>query len=151
MNEEALEIVAGLCRTFEGCRLKPYICPAGIPTIGFGSTMYANGRLVTMADPAITLDEANTLLMVTLKRDYYAGVVKLSPGLLKYPRRLAAIVDFAYNCGVPRYRSSTLRKCIDREDWEEAKTQIMKWTRGGGKVLPGLVRRRQAEALLLDN
>jgi lysozyme len=141
MNEEALEIAASLCRTFEGLILKPYMCPAGVPTIGYGSTRYANGKLVTLTDPKITKEEANHLLLVTLKRDYYSGVVKLSPNL----------VDFAYNCGVPRYRSSTLRKCINREDWAGAKIQLMKWTRGGGRVLPGLVRRRQAEALLLDN
>lgn len=151
MNREALETVASLCRTFEGISLKPYKCPAGVPTIGFGSTMYANGTLVTLKDPPITLAQANELLMLTLVRDYYTGVVKLSPNLLRYSNKLAAIVDFAYNCGVPRYRSSTLRKCIEREEWEEAKIQIMKWTRGSGKVLPGLVRRRQAEALLLNN
>jgi lysozyme len=151
MNKEALEIAASLCRTFEGLILKPYMCPAGVPTIGYGSTRYANGKLVTLTDPKITKEEANHLLLVTLKRDYYSGVVKLSPNLLNYPSKLGAIVDFAYNCGVPRYRSSTLRKCINREDWAGAKIQLMKWTRGGGRVLPGLVRRRQAEALLLDN
>jgi lysozyme len=59
------------------------------------------------------------------------------------------MTDFAYNLGVARYRASTLRKRVDDGDWEDAKAQLALWTRGGGRVLPGLVRRRAAEAALL--
>jgi lysozyme len=59
------------------------------------------------------------------------------------------MTDFAYNLGVARYRASTLRKRINEDDFEGAKVELKKWIRGGGKVLPGLVRRRQAEAALL--
>jgi lysozyme len=59
------------------------------------------------------------------------------------------MTDFAYNLGVARYRASTLRKRVDAGDWEDAKEQLMLWVRGGGKVLPGLVKRRKAEAALL--
>ena len=79
-----------------------------------------------------------------------AGVLKASPGLISHPRVLGAMTDFAYNLGVARYRGSTLRKRVDEQDWESAKEQLMLWTRGGGKVLPGLVKRRQAECRFLD-
>jgi len=149
VTQEALEITAALCRTFEGLYLKPYTCPAGVPTIGIGSTLYEDGTKVTLQDAPITAERSEALLQITLARDYLPGVVKASPGLLKSASRLGAIVDFAYNCGVPRYRASTLRKRIDAEDWPGARVEIQKWCRGGGKVLPGLVKRRTAEAALI--
>lgn len=146
----ALEITSALCRTFEGLYLKPYLCPAGVPTIGIGSTLYEDGTPVKLTDPPITAEHAEFLLQLTLRRDYLPGVLKASPGLLNYPQRLGAIVDFAYNAGVPRYRASTLRKRIDAENWAAAQVECMKWNRGGGRVLPGLTRRCQARALLLE-
>ena len=145
----ALGITSALCRTFEGLRLKPYRCPAGIWTIGIGSTRYEDGTPVKQTDPPITAERAESLLQLTLRRDYLPGVIKASPVLLKYPNRLAAVVDFAYNCGVPRYRASTMRKRIDAEDWVGAQAECLKWNKGGGKVLPGLTRRCQARAALL--
>jgi lysozyme len=59
------------------------------------------------------------------------------------------MTDFAYNLGVARYRGSTLRRKIDEQDWDGAKEQLALWVRGGGRVLPGLVRRRAAESALL--
>lgn len=73
------------------------------------------------------------------------GVLKASPQLIAYPKALGALTDFAYNLGVPRYRSSTLRRKINEEDWEAASEELMRWVRGGGKVLRGLVLRRKAE------
>jgi len=146
-----LEIAENLCRRFEGLRLSPYTCPAGIPTIGYGSTRYEDGRLVALSDPPITKERAEYLLFTTLRRDYLPGVVKASPGLLTNPNVLGAMIDFAYNLGVPRYRASTLRKCVDAEDWAGAKRELVKWVRGGGKILPGLVARRKAEAALLKD
>lgn len=70
MSEQAIAIAAGLCRRFEGLRLKPYMCPAGIPTIGYGSTRYADGKAVTLRDAPITAAQAEELLMATLRRDY---------------------------------------------------------------------------------
>lgn len=147
--DEAVEVAATLCRPFEGLRLKPYICPAGYPTIGYGTVWKPDGTKVTMEHPPITKETAEAWLMHELRHNYLAGVVKASPGLLASPRVLGAMTDFAYNLGVARYRSSTLRRRVDAQDWEAAKEELMKWVRGGGKVLPGLVRRRQAEAALL--
>ena len=78
------------------------------------------------------------------------GVLKLSPGLLKEPdKRLAAILSFCYNCGLGNYRISTLKKRVDAQDWDGACAEIVKWNKAGGRILPGLTRRRQAEAALL--
>jgi lysozyme len=146
---EAIDIAAALCRPFEGLRLKPYICPAGYPTIGYGTVFKPDGTKVTMEHPEITKETAEEWLVHELRVTYLAGVLKASPGLLVRPRALGAMTDFAYNLGVARYRASTLRKRVDAGDWEDAKEQLMLWVRGGGRVLPGLVKRRKAEAALL--
>lgn len=150
-----LDIAAELCRRFEGFRAKPYLCPAGIPTIGYGSTYYRDGRKVTLQDPPISEPEARMLLMAELLHTYAPGVLRQCPGLLPLAlmhndwRRLNAMVDFAYNLGVGRLQTSTLRRRINALDWEGAKAELMRWTRGGGRVLPGLVLRRQTEARLM--
>lgn len=146
---EAVSIAAALCRPFEGLRLKPYICPAGYPTIGYGTVWKPDGTKVTMEHPEITKETADDWLMSELQTNYLAGVLKASPGLIAYPNALGAMADFAYNLGVARYRGSTLRRKVDERDWEGAKEQLALWVRGGGKVLPGLVKRRAAEAKLL--
>ena len=148
-QNEALNLAAGLCRKFEGLRLKPYLCPAGIPTIGYGSTRYADGRAVTLRDRPITAAQAEALLLLTLRRDYQAGVLKASPSLSDRPKALAAALDFAYNLGVRSYADSTLCKRINAQDWAGARAELKKWVRGGGQVLPGLVARRAAEAKLM--
>lgn len=147
--DEAVALAAALCRPFEGLSLGPYICPAGYPTIGYGTVWKPDGTKVTMNDPAITKETAEAWLIHELRHNYLAGVAKASPVLLKHPRALAAIADFAYNLGVARYRSSTLRRRVDAEDWPGVREQLALWVRGGGRVLPGLVKRRAAEAALL--
>ena len=147
---EAVEYAAALCRPFEGLRLKPYICPAGYPTIGYGTVFKPDGTKVTMEHPPISKETAEEWLLSELRTNYLAGVLKASPGLIANPKVLGAMTDFAYNLGVARYRGSTLRRKVDAKDWAGAKEQLMLWVRGGGQLLPGLVRRRQAECLLLD-
>lgn len=150
-----LDLAAELCRRFEGFSSKPYICPAGVPTIGYGSTYYMDGRRVTLQDAPVTQEQANQLLVYELFHNYAPGVIRQCPILLalalqaKDWRKLNAIVDFAYNLGVGRLQTSTLRRKINAQDWTGAKEQLMLWTRGGGKVLRGLVIRRQAECALL--
>ena len=145
-----LEIAAELCRKFEGYRAKPYLCPAGVATIGYGSTYYADKRKVTLDDPPMSQEEANALLMIELEHTYLPGVLRNCPGLIVDERKCNAIVDFAYNLGIGRLQTSTLRRKINACDWEGANEQLMLWTRGGGKILPGLVKRRTAEKLLLS-
>ena len=146
---EAVEVAAELCRPFEGLRLKPYICPAGYPTIGYGTVFKPDGTKVTMEHPPITKETAEEWLLHELRHNYIAGVLKASPRLITKPRILGAMGDFTYNLGVARYRGSTLRRRIDAQDWDGAQEELMKWVRGGGRVLPGLVRRRKAECAYL--
>ncbi len=147
--DDALIRAAALCRHFEGLRLRPYLCPAGYPTQGFGTVNRPDGRVVSMDDPPITREIAEAWLLDELRRTYLAGVLRASPSLIAEAGALAAMADFAYNLGVPRYRASTLRRRVDAGDWAGARLELAKWTRGRGKILPGLVRRRAAEAELL--
>lgn len=141
----SLDIAEKLCKHFEGLSLAPYFCPAGVPTIGYGSTFYEDGTRVTMDDPPITEERALRLLRIALEKEYLLGVLRASPSLVRSPEALGALSDFAYNLGVPRYRASTLRKRVEEEDWEGAREEIVKWRKAGGIILQGLVRRREAE------
>ena len=145
-----LELAAELCKRFEGFCSKPYLCPANVATIGYGSTYYANGVKVTLNDPATTQEEAHVLLMHELEHTYLPGVVRNCPILLSDVKKCNAIVDFVYNLGIGRLQTSTLKRKINASDWEGAQEQLMLWTKGGGKVLPGLLKRRQAECSLLN-
>lgn len=144
-----LELAVALCRQFEGYRAKPYLCPAGVPTIGYGSTYYADGRKVTLEDAPMSEPDARALLMYELQHTYLPGALRQCPSLIADERKCNAIVDFCYNLGIGRLQTSTLKRKINAGDWEGAREQLMLWTRGGGKVLPGLVRRREAEKALL--
>lgn len=150
-----LDLAAELCQRFEGFSTKPYLCPAGVWTIGYGSTYYPGGRRVTPDDGQVTEKEARAMLMYELLHTYAPGVLRQCPGLLPLAilnndwGKLCAIVDFAYNLGVGRLQTSTLRRKINACDWTSAKAELAKWVRGGGRVLPGLVKRRAAEAALI--
>jgi len=144
-----LELAAELCRRYEGYRAKPYLCPAGVPTIGYGSTYYADKRKVTLEDPPMEEGAARALLMVELEHTYLPGVLRNCPVLATNESRCNAIVDYAYNLGVGRLQTSTLKRKINAQDWDGVQEQLMLWTKGGDKVLPGLVARRKAECLLV--
>jgi lysozyme len=144
----AVEIAAALARRFEGLYLRPYLCPAGIPTIGYGATYYENGVRVTLADPQITQEQADALLLWMVRTVYLPATASLCPGA-DTAERMAALIDFAFNLGAGNLRASTLRRKANTGDWTGVKVELAKWVRGGGRVLPGLVKRRQAEANLL--
>ena len=150
-----LDLAAELCRRFEGFSAKPYLCPAGVWTIGYGSTYYANGDKVTKDDPSIDREYAERLLMHELVHTYAPGAIRQCPILLTVAIKnkdwgnLNAIVDFCYNLGVGRLQTSTLKRKINQQDWDGAIEQLKLWVRGGGKVLRGLVIRRDAEAALM--
>ena len=144
-----LELAAALCRQFEGYRAKPYLCPANVATIGYGSTYYADGKKVTLQDPPMDEPTARALLMYELEHTYLPGVLRNCPILATDERKCNAIVDFCYNLGVGRLQTSTLKRKINAQDWEEAKEQLKLWNKGGGKVLSGLKKRRDAECLLM--
>ena len=132
-----------LIRFFEGLRLKAYKCPAGVWTCGYGST----GPDVTPTTQW-TQEQAEQRMQSDAER-FMLESGTLSPVLFFSDRKHAAIADFCYNLGSTRYKSSTLKRRIDVGDWDGARDELMKWVFGGGKKLPGLVKRRAAEADLL--
>lgn len=146
--DEAIDLAAALCRRFEGLRLRPYLCPAGVPTVGYGATHYLDGRRVRLSDMPVTPTQADRLLLLALRRTYLPAVLRQCPHVAE-PRRLAALVDWTFNLGEGNLRASTLRRKVNAEAWDEVPAQLMRWTRGGGRVLPGLVARRRAEAAMI--
>ena len=144
----AVSVAAALCRRFEGFRPRPYLCPAGVPTIGYGSTRYLSGVAVQLTDPAITRETADALLLASVRRIYLPAVLVLCPGV-SHPYRLAALIDWTYNLGSGNLRASTLRRRVNAGRWDQVPAELRKWARGGGKILPGLVARRAAEAALV--
>ena len=142
-----------LAKRFEGfCRVPkndpgrayPYVCPAGFWTIGFG-------HMCKPDHPPITETEAETYLAADLAQAL-AATLRYCPVLLSQPEsRLSAIVDFTFNLGAGRLQTSTLRRRINQRDWASAGQELRRWVYGGGKVLPGLVKRREAEAWQLLN
>lgn len=146
-----LELAAAFCRQFEGYRAKPYLCPAGVATIGYGSTYYSDGRKVTLEDAPMDEPTARALLMTELEHNYLPGVLRNCPILAADERRCNAIVDFVYNLGIGRLQTSTLKRKINAQDWDGAKEQLKLWNKGNGRVLPGLVKRRTAECALFPS
>lgn len=144
LSQEAIDLI----KEFEGLRLTPYLCSAGVATIGYGSTFYLDGRRVTLQDPPITKEEANRLLDNTLQKVFIPGTLRACPVLIAHPNKLGAIVSFAYNLGVGRLQASTLRRRINEQNWEEAANELLKWNLNLGKPSKGLIRRREAEKAL---
>lgn len=142
-----ISIAVSLCMYFEGFRARPYLCPAGVATIGYGTIRYPDGTPVSLFDDPITREQAKKLLIIQLKNDYLPHILKLCPNLNE--RQINAILSFTYNLGVNALKSSTLLKKLIAGDIEAARIEIMKWVWGGGKRLPGLVARRQQERSLL--
>jgi lysozyme len=136
-----------LIKKFEGFSAKPYICPAGVPTIGYGATYYTNGAKVTMSDEPISEEWAEKLLS-NMTHTYEKGVESLVVPKITQ-NQFDALVSFAYNVGVTNFKKSTLLRLINKDpNNPEIATQFMKWVRGGGKVINGLIKRRQIESKL---
>lgn len=143
-------LITILIKPFEGLAKKlasgligPYICPAGFATQGYGLLVK------DMSVEPVTPGEAEDRLKGALP--YYVNwALKLSPSLVNATSgQQAAIVDFIFNLGPTAYKTSTLRKRVNEGDWEAACAELRKWVNGGGRKLPGLVARREAEILLI--
>jgi len=145
---DAIAIATTLCERFEGVYLNPYLCPAGVPTIGVGSTDYEDGSKVSLSDLPITAERARQLLAFKLRTRYLPGVMRLCPAIAT-PQRAGALTDLAYNIGLGNFKNSTLRRKVNAGDWDAVPAELRKWTRGGGRVLRGLVLRREAEIALI--
>ena len=155
---------------FEGCRNRPYLCPAHIWTVGYGEVLYQEQiRLPVVRVEGYTgmirkemplkpednrvwsKEEINQLFERSIER-FERGVLRLVPSVVGRQGAFDALVSFAFNAGLGNLQRSTIRIKANRGDWEGAAEAFMAWTKGGGRVLPGLVKRRQAErALFLAN
>lgn len=135
-----------LIKRFEGFQAAPYLCPAGVPTIGYGSTRWDDGRPVTLQDQPVTEQEATRLLLLTLPQ-FERGVTGLVTVELTQ-NQFDALVSFAYNLGLGNLGNSTLLKRVNARDFLGASDEFPRWVRSAGKILPGLVARREAERKL---
>lgn len=136
---------------WEGFRAEPYLCPAGVPTIGYGSTRDIHGDRITLDHPSV--DEAEAELMLLRAPgglgDAVLSALTLCPCLMYEPEyRAAAVASFVYNLGAGRLKASTLRRKVNEQNWEAAEAEFHKWVWAGGRKLPGLVARRADEAAL---
>ena len=134
-----------LIKSFEGFEGRPYLDAVGVPTIGYGATYYPGGRKVKMSDTPITEPEAVELLknMLSVYEDAVSDNVRSNINQNQFD----ALVSFAYNLGGGALKSSTLLKRVNANPNDpDIRNQFGKWVKAGGRTLPGLVRRRKAEA-----
>ena len=135
-----------LIKQFESFRAAPYLCSAGVPTIGYGTTVYPNGIKVKLSDQKITQQLAETFL-----QHHVNAIEKDVLSLVKVPltqNQFDALVSFAYNVGLGAFRDSTLLKLLNSGDIDGTSKQFERWNKAGGKVSNGLTRRRNAEKAL---
>ena len=131
-----------LIKSFEGCKLKAYLCPANVWTIGYGHT---KGVYKGME---ITQDKAEELLLQDLK-EFEDGINDLK--LTLNQNQYDALVSFAFNVGLGNLRSSTLFKCIKSKQYKAAAEQFSKWIYAKGKISTGLINRRAKEKELFES
>jgi len=138
ISQEGLALI----KKFEGCELKAYHCAAGVPTIGYGST-----HGVTM-DMEITQEEADELLMDDVHK--FEEAVTRAVKVPLEQNQYDALVSWTFNLGPSNLSSSTMLRVLNEGNYDEVPAQIKRWNKAGGKVLQGLIRRREAEALLFE-
>jgi lysozyme len=130
---------------FEGFSAKPYLCSAKVPTIGYGSTYYLNGRRVTLLDKPIT--ELEAFEMFKAIADKFADKVSKLVTTPVDQNQFNALVSLAYNIGPANFQKSTLLKKVNfNHNDPSIRTEFLKWNKAGGQVLKGLTIRRTAEA-----
>lgn len=132
-----------LIKKYEGLSLKPYKCPAGIWTIGYGTTVYPDGNKVRPTDEPITKDMASALLLNYVINEILPKIEDLH----LTDNQNKALVSLIYNIGWSAFAKSKCYKAIKTQDWETA-FKNWDWIKGGGKVLKGLVKRRAEEMAL---
>ena len=131
-----------LIKVFEGCKLESYLCAAGVWTIGYGHTkMVEEGQ-------EITQEEADNILLNDL--EIYEEAVLKAVEVPLHQHQFDALVSWTFNLGGANLNASTMLKVINKGEYEDVPAQIKRWNKAGGKVLQGLIRRREAEALLFD-
>ncbi len=154
VSEKAIRMI---CH-HEGVRTRPYQCPALIWSVGVGHVIdpahlavkYEERRNLPIPegwDRVLTMDEVDRILSQDLGR-FERGVVRLCPAAVGRQGVFDALVSFAFNVGLGNLQRSSLRMKTNRGEFEEAADEFLKWTKAGGRVLPGLVKRRQDEQRL---
>ena len=149
MPSEALDLVKefeGYHKKLSDGRAAPYYCPAHVATVGYGTTYYEDGRLVRIGDPPIIRNRAEMLLSRQLL-SYLAGV-DATIKVAMHPLMRGACGSLSYNIGKAAFRRSTAARMINQKRWPEVPRAWAMWRIGGGRVLAGLERRRQAEIVL---
>jgi len=156
VSDKCLSII----RHHEGVRYRPYRCPAKLWTIGIGHVLYPiqgnlpldkrqDFQLQTQDDRTFSREEVDGILRRDLAR-FEFGIGRLFPVQLTQGQ-FDALVSFSFNCGLGTLQRSTLRQKLLRGETEDAAQELLKYTIGGGKILPGLVKRRKDErALFLE-
>ncbi len=139
---------AAILKEFEGFEAKPYRDVKGVPTIGYGATMYEDGTPVKMTDKPITEDKAIALMYKHLEKEVFPYIRKYITQPLN-KNQMDALAIFIYNIGATAFKNSTvLKRIIARDTPERIKEAWCMWNKSGGKVVNGLVRRREAEIAL---
>lgn len=142
LNKKGIEIM----HQFEGLRLEAYLCPANIPTIGWGNTKYESGRKVKLGEK-ISKERAD--LLFNWWAEQFAVQVRSALKVQLNENQFSALVSFTYNLGIHNLRSSTLLKKVNTNPNDPTIfAEFLKWNKAGGRVLNGLTKRRQAEANL---
>ena len=139
ISQEGLSLI----KKFEGCELEAYKCAAGVWTIGYGST-----KGVKQGD-TISQEDADKLLLHEIKE--YETYVNDMVNVDLTQNQFDALVSWVFNLGPANLAASTLLKVLNAKDYEGVPAQIKRWNKAGGKVLQGLIRRREAEALLFQD
>jgi lysozyme len=137
----------GLIKKFEGFRAKPYLCSAGVPTIGYGTTRYNNNKKVTLADRPITEEKATEILLKQLEPREFIISHNVKKELTQ--DQFDALVSFVYNVGAENFLSSTLLKVINKSPRSiQIEKEFAKWIYAGKKQIKGLILRRNEETNL---
>lgn len=140
VSPQLVEIV----KKYEGCKLTPYICPSGVPTIGYGATFYEDYRPVSMKDPAITQEEAEKLLRFHLELFGADVDLLIKPAL--NDNQLAALISLTHNIGITEFSTSTILRKVNANPVDPSiRDEFRRWNKSNGNVLPGLCRRRKEE------
>ena len=145
---QCLDIIA----EFEGFRPTPYLCPAGVPTIGYGATYYEDGRKVSMSDSAITEPQGKRMLEAMVEKDFWGVLTNTIPDWDEMnDNQRSALTSFAYNLGARFYGSpgfTTISACLRDHAWNEVPGAFMLYVNPGSCFEEGLRRRRTAEGAL---
>jgi len=143
LNQQGYKFIA----KHEGLRLKPYLCPAKIPTIGYGNTYYPNGKRVTLLDDPITKEQAFEMFKIIADR-FGKRVDDLVTSKINQ-NQFNALVSFCYNVGTGNFMKSTLLKKVNADPNDfDIRLEFAKWNKAGGVKSNGLVNRRSEESAL---